>query len=438
LVTMESGSSTEFSVVLESQPISDVSINLIVNDVTEGTVSPLVLFYTPANWNFEQTVSVSGVDDSVADGDQVYTIEISPASSIDPVYKGLDSLNCEVTNRNDDGAIAIAASDSHTVAVKADGSVWAWGNNNRGQLGDGTTTDSLTLVQVNGISEVIGITAAEFFTVALKEDGTVWAWGANSSGQLGDETNVDRLQPVQVNGLSGVVAVASGCSHTYGSPGYGHTVALKNDGTVWTWGRNFAGQLGDGTITDRSSPDKVSGLSGIIAVAAGNLHSVALKSDGTVWTWGRNSLGQLGDGTTDDQRTPVMVDSLGNILDVTASWHRTAVITETGKVWAWGKFADDIKSLGIGDIHMIALEGNGSVWAQGSNFDGQLGDGTTARRLTPIESIIGETEFIASGGYHAVAILDDGSVWTWGNNESGQLGDGTTANESTPFRVAQF
>jgi Regulator of chromosome condensation (RCC1) repeat/Carboxypeptidase regulatory-like domain len=145
-----------------------------------------------------------------------------------------------------------------------------------------------------------GRLAASNFTVFLKGDGTVWAWGSNSNGQLGNGTTTDSSTPVQVSGLSGVTAVAAGSAHA---------IALKGDGTVWAWGSNSNGQLGNGTTTDSSTPVQVSGLSGVTAVAAGSAYTIALKGDGTVWAWGSNSNGQLGNGTT-DSLSPVPVPGL--------------------------------------------------------------------------------------------------------------------------------
>jgi alpha-tubulin suppressor-like RCC1 family protein len=150
---------------------------------------------------------------------------------------------------------------------------------------------------VSGLSNVIAIAAGDTHTVALKSDGTVWTWGDNSFGQLGDGTTTLRTTPVQVSGLGNVLAIAAGVWHT---------VALKSDGSVWVWGDNNSGQLGNGTAdtSPHPTPNQASGLSSIIAIEAGEHHVVALKSDGTVWTWGNNGLGQLGDGTTTNRYHP--------------------------------------------------------------------------------------------------------------------------------------
>ncbi|HLO26506.1 MAG TPA: hypothetical protein VK187_10355, partial [Geobacteraceae bacterium] len=173
-----------------------------------------------------------------------------------------------------------------------------WGENSYGQLGNGTTAESHAPAQVTGLAGVAAITAGWSHTVALKNDGTVWAWGDNYYGQLGDGTTTESHAPVQVAGLAGVIKVAAGGLHT---------VAVKNDGTVWSWGENSYGQLGNGTTAESHAPAQVTGLAGVITVAAGDSHTVALKNDGTVWSWGGNDFSQIGDGTTTQRLSPVPV-----------------------------------------------------------------------------------------------------------------------------------
>ena len=211
------------------------------------------------------------------------------------------------------GVVGISAGLTHTVYLKSDGTVWVAGSNTSGQLGDGTTTNRSNPVQVTnadgtGLSGVVGISAGQYHTVYLKSDGTVWAAGKNDSGQLGDGTTTQRTNPVQVTnadgtGLNGVVGISTRSEHT---------VYLKSDGTVWAAGRNVAGQLGAGTTTDSSNPIQVTnadgtGLSGVVAISAGSSHTVYLKSDGTVWAVGWNYHGLLGDGTTTNRTNPVQV-----------------------------------------------------------------------------------------------------------------------------------
>lgn len=163
---------------------------------------------------------------------------------------------------------SIAGGGWHTIALKNDGSVWSWGYNRFGQLGRAASescsnyTCGTTPAQVTSLSGVIAIAGGGFHTTILKDDGTVWAWGYNRYGQLGDGTTTDSSTPMQVTGLSGVNDISSG---------YVHSVALKNDGTIWAWGYNRYGQLGNGTTTNSSTPVQVTGLSGVIAISGGGL-----------------------------------------------------------------------------------------------------------------------------------------------------------------------
>lgn len=199
-------------------------------------------------------------------------------------------------------ATAIAAGACHSLALKGDGTVWAWGCNNAGQLGDYTATQRNTPVATWNLNDISAIAAGAYHSLALKKDGTVWAWGSNNAGQLGEPASTpQRITPVQVAGLSGVVALAAG---------FQHSLALKRDGTVWAWGGNDSGQLGDGSLSDRPAPVRAAGLDGTVALAAGYRHSLALRSDGTVRTWGNNSFGQLGDGSTTFRTAPAPAGAL--------------------------------------------------------------------------------------------------------------------------------
>ncbi|WP_249351541.1 RCC1 domain-containing protein, partial [Corallococcus exiguus] len=222
----------------------------------------------------------------------------------------------------------MAGGDSHSVIVKSDGTVWALGSNGNGQLGDGTQTERRAPVRAQGLTGVVTVATGDFFTAAVKSDGTVWVWGSNTFGQLGDGTATDRLTPVQVPGLTGVVAVAAGDAFT---------VALKSDGTVWTWGYNGYGQLGNGTTAGRLSPGQVPGLTGVVSIAAGGTgHTLAAKSDGTVWAWGRNGPGQVGDGTSTSRSSPVQVLGVTGVVRVAAGDFHSLGLTSDGTVWGWG------------------------------------------------------------------------------------------------------
>ncbi len=236
-----------------------------------------------------------------------------------------------------------------------------------------------------GISTIAQIAAGFAHTVALNGNGTVWAWGYNGYGQLGDGTTINKSTPAEVSGLTGVRTIAAGAYHS---------AAVKEDGTVWTWGNNVNWQLGDAITVARSIPVQVSEITCVKAIEAGFTHTLAIKEDGTVWAWGNNSNGKLGDGTTVAKSTPVQVNSLTGIKAITAGGAYTMVIKEDGTVWAWG-----------------------------TNGNGQLGDGIPFAVSTPLPvQVSGLTgaKAIAAGYVHSVALKEDGTVWTWGHNSNGQ------------------
>jgi alpha-tubulin suppressor-like RCC1 family protein len=358
--------------------------------------------------------------------------------------------NCAVTATFTTINSKVSAGYTHSVTATSDGTVWAWGDNLYGQLGNGAKVNSSVAVQVSGLSDITAVSGGEYHTVALvKSDGTVWTWGSNSNGQLGDGTTTDNSVPRPVSGLSDVVSVAAG--------GY-HTIAVKFDGTVWAWGSNSNGQLGDGTTTDNFVPKQISGLSNVVSVAASDYHTVALKSDGTVWAWGRNNKGQLGDGTTTDRAVPKQVSGLNSIVSVAASASNTVAQKSDGTVWDWGynyfgQLGNNITidssvpvqvsglsgviSVAAGDFHTIALKSDGTVWDWGYNVVGQLGDGTTflSRVPVPVSSLSGVAVSVAGGGFNTVALKSDGTVWDWGSNYSGQLGNNTTIDSYVPVQV---
>jgi alpha-tubulin suppressor-like RCC1 family protein len=305
------------------------------------------------------------------------------------------------------GVISIAAGMNHTCVVMSGGGVKCWGENDQGQLGDGTKTNRLTPMDVVGLSSgVLAVTAGDDFTCALTQGGGVKCWGTNFMyGQLGDGTKTNRLTPVDVVGLSsGVTAIAAG---------FFHTCALTGAGGVKCWGRNNEGELGEPLAGSASVvPIDVSGLSsGMLAVAGGGYHSCALTTDGSAKCWGLNRHGQLGDGTTQIRYTPADVIGLSGGRSISAGDERTCALTNTGAVKCWGV-----------------------------NVNGQLGDGTTTDRLTPV-TVVGlssGTARLVTGPWHTCALTNGGAAKCWGWNIGGQLGDGTTTDRMTPVAVIGF
>jgi alpha-tubulin suppressor-like RCC1 family protein len=404
----------------------------------------------------------------------------------------------------------IAAGANHSFAKKGDGTVWAWGTDVYGELGDGgSVSPRLSPVQVAALANVTAISGGFDHTLALKPDNTVLAFGFNGSGQLGDGSNNNHATPTPVPGLSGMTAVAAG---------YHYSLALKNDGTVWAWGQNDHGQLGIGTLTNRTTPTQVPGLTGIVAIAAG-LHSIALRGDGVVFAWGNNSQGQVGNGTRVDVLLPspvlpVQVEDdflrlsgldtrpfpfaftpfLGAAPNTTAvsnaitvsglgtgvlstvqiqgqgatysvnggaptalpgsvsngqtivvqapasgafSTTTSATLTIGGATGHSATFhvrtrrdpvtARVVPQTAAGDSHTLVLASDGTVFATGYNGNGQLGNGTTLGLsfLRPVSGVAGATD-IAAGAFHSLALRGDETVAAWGSNSTGQLGHGSS------------
>jgi alpha-tubulin suppressor-like RCC1 family protein len=288
---------------------------------------------------------------------------------------------------------AVEAGQQHGLALKKDGSAWAWGLNNVGQLGNGATTGSQTPVQV-GLSGISAISAGFNHNLALMPDGTVYAWGSNYDGELGDGTTNFSTNPVRVQGLPLPAVAVDASNHD--------SFALLTDGTVYSWGDNFYGQLGDGTTTSSTVPVRVASLSGVVAISAGTTHVMALKSDGTVWTWGDNSAGQLGDGTLTNSSVPIPVPGLSGVAEIAAGHFYSLALSSGGAISEWGA--------GLGSSNS-----------------------STPRQVSAPTGI----RAISAGGYHALALRSDGTVWAWGDNTTAeQLGSATISSSAIPVQVA--
>jgi alpha-tubulin suppressor-like RCC1 family protein len=337
----------------------------------------------------------------------------------------------------------------------------AWGDNSFGQLGNGGGLGSSTPVGVSQLTSLQQISAGNTHTLAVTTTGAVYAWGYNGSGELGTGNTLNEPSPQLVQGVGGITQVAAG---------WDHSLALRSDGTVWAWGNNTAGQLGDGNAVQSSTPVEVTGLTGVVQIAAGNEWSMALKSDGTVWGWGGNQWGQLGVAAPTAIATPQQIPGLARVTSIAAGTffgmavQSRSLYTTFNQVLAWGQDVygttgngtaclcgyikpavvpgvnvPDVEAIAAGSEFAMVLGTDGSVWEWGDNSDGQVGDGTTLTRESPVEAIgqgSGITQ-IAAGANHALAVLSNDTVEGWGANQDGQLGGNfASACSLTPVAVA--
>jgi alpha-tubulin suppressor-like RCC1 family protein len=333
--------------------------------------------------------------------------------------------------------------------------LWVWGLNNVGQLGDNTTTNRITpITTAAGGANWKQVACGPIHTAAIKTDGTLWTWGSNSLGRLGNNTAVNRSTPV--------TTFAGGTNWKQVSGGREHTAAIKTDGTLWTWGDNATAQLGNNTTaTQRSTPvTTFAGGTNWKQVACGSRHTAAIKTDGTLWVWGRNSFpGRLGDNTTTDRITPVTTFAGGtNWKQVSCGYNFTSAIKTDGTLWIWGNNSDgqlgnnttsfnviltpittfaggtNWKQVSCGYVYATAIKIDGTLWTWGRNSYGQLGNNTVISRSTPVTTFAGGITWkqVFGGINNTAAIKTDGTLWTWGRNSYRQLGDNTTDNRSTP------
>ena len=369
----------------------------------------------------------------------------------------------------------IVAGYSRSFAIKADNSLWAWGSNQDGQLGDGTTTDRYTPVKI--MDSVITVFSESAYTAALKTDGSLWTWGVNWCGLLGDGTRTDRHSPVKIMD-----------SVAYVSTGEIYAMAVKTDGSLWSWGRNFYGVLGDGTTIDHYAPVKI--MDSVDTVLAGNGRSFAIKTDGSLWGWGTIYFDVFGDG-----KPPYSPDSPVKIMESVASIVTSSdgivVLKKDGSLWDCRAkynnltkadpdppmiimesviltfpneglvlkadhslrhtsdstiFMDSVASVALNGISSMAIKTDGSLWAWGSNGDGELGDGTKTYRYAPVK-IMDSVATVSLGRKNestgaddqsvlfAMAVKTDGSLWAWGANSYGQIGDGSTEQRLLPVKI---
>ena len=305
----------------------------------------------------------------------------------------------------------ISSGAKHSMAIGSDGELYTWGDNEYGQLGDGNSGYGVVSTTPKKVTLASGVKPTQIacgftYSMAIGDDGNLYTWGWNNYGQLGDGTTTQRNKPMKITLESGVKSTQIACDSE-------HSMAIGSDGELYAWGANYYGQLGDGTYKNKSTPTKITLASGVKStqIACGNCHSMAIGSDGELYTWGGNSGGQLGDGTTIDKATPTKITLASGVKPTQIS---------------------------AGSHHIMAIGDDGNIYIWGYNGHGQLGDGTTINKATPtkitLASGIKPTQIVC-GILHSMAIGSDGELYTWGDNIGGQLGDGTTTNKLIPTKI---
>jgi len=339
--------------------------------------------------------------------------------------------------------LSISAGETYGLALRSDGTVWAWGTNVAGELGLGGTALSLFPVHVSRLSNIVGIAAGPSHSLAVQSSGSVWAWGTNGDGELGNGTLVNTNLPVQVLAMTNATAVAAGLYHS---------LALRADGTVMGWGTNAWGQLGNvsNTSTSTNQPVMADGLTNVVAIAAGWVHSMALTASGEVWTWGDNSYGELGLGDNMARFWPVKIPNFTNITQISAGDFHCLALRQDGHVYAWGTNIwgelgngttnsanspmlvtnlDQVKSISAGFCSSSAVRTNGSLFQWGWHFFNNV---VTSPQLA------GDGDIFKSASYgygFFLALKEDGSVWGWGDNRLGQWGNGSLYSSYSDLEV---
>jgi alpha-tubulin suppressor-like RCC1 family protein len=357
---------------------------------------------------------------------------------------------------------SVSAGGSHTAGIDSTNTLYVWGGNAVGQLGDGTTINKSTIFRVGSISNPSilswsSVSAGGTHTAAITTANTAYIWGLGTSGQLGDKTIISKSSPVLVSAYNPLTNIYNSWSIV--SAGSSHTTGILTTGALYTWGGNSGGQIGDGTTVDKSMPTKI-GSSSWKSVSAGYSHTTAIDITNSLYAWGYNSYGQLGDNTTTSKSSPVQViantvNYWKQIAEATQGNH-TLAINNNGTLWAWGGNANGTLGDGTtvnksspvlisnsswslvsaGQLHSVAIDSTGALYTWGLNSDGRLGDGTTISKSSPVKIGTSSWAVVSAGNSHTVAIDINGALWTWGNNATyGQLGDGTTIAKSSPVKI---
>lgn len=348
---------------------------------------------------------------------------------------------------------SVSGGTFHSVGVKDDGTLWTWGYNVDGQCGQGNNINNYPIpTQVGNQNSWLIAFAGGKSTFAIKTDGTLWAWGLNNFGQLGDGTSTNKNLPTQIG---------TDINWSKISSGFGHTLGLKTDGTVWAWGTNLVGQLGIGASTPSSlSPIQIGTANNWADISVGGQHSLLLKTDGTLWSCGYNNKGQLGIGNNSNVFIPTQIGIENSWTNISCGVDFSSAI-RNNLLYTWGNNSSGqlgignninkniptlVSSIGewnyisAGAYFAVARKLDGNLWAWGINTDGQLGNGSIMgsgmSTSLPVQvSISNNVSQINGSGFHILSLKANGELWSWGLNGSKQLGNNSTSNSNIPVSI---
>lgn len=343
---------------------------------------------------------------------------------------------------------SVSTGAGHTLAIKTDGTLWAWGNNNYGQLGTNGVGNVTIPTKVGTDNDWVAVSTNYSVSMARKANGTLWTWGNNDFGQLGDGSNFMSTIPLQLPGNDWQAF----------SAGAEHCLAVKTNGTLWAWGNNNYGQLGDGTVVNSNVPIQI-GTDNNWSIPFANFENQAvLKTNGTLWVWGTNQFGQLGLGNTTQYLTPQQVGTDNDWTQISNADNFMLAIKSNGTLWGcginWtGQFgngttissntfiqsgtATNWTAVSAGSGCAVGIQADGTLWFWGSNGNGQAGNNTITDYLSPVQTGLLATNWtrISTNGINVAGIRSDNSFWAWGNNIFYQLGDGTNTERRAPVQV---
>jgi len=334
--------------------------------------------------------------------------------------------------------------------------LYSWGLDDNGQLGRNSNISKSSPVQVRAFENWSQVSVGTNHTMAINDKAELYSWGlAGNVGRLGESGFISRSSPVQIGSFADWIQVSSG---------YTSTLAITAENKLYGWGENGSGNLGLNNYFNQSFPVQVGALTNWKQVSSGQIHSGAVKTDGTLWCWGNNSYGQVGINNTTFTSSPIQVGALTNWSQLSLGTRHSAAVKTDGTLWTWGRNGTQFFSVGVlGQNNLInrsspvqvgaltnwvqvssphfgntclAITTNGELYAWGTNGSGELGDGTTIARSSPVQiGALTNWAQVSAGQSGCIALKTDGTIWTWGYNGQGQLGQNDVIRRSSPVQV---